>query len=202
MIEKAWKGTEIEEAFAECKTLGDIIEKVTKDSQAENNLVCDIRVNGEFLSEERERELSHVSKSSVESFEIVAQSPIELLKNSMGSQIQLLQDLKMHIVHCYTKFRVGNPKEAHSEFCTVLEGCQFLAEALGLIKQNLRDQKVISLKNIGWSDAETRFESTVREILDAYEKEDFQLAADAMEYDLQETLDQWRETLRIAKESL
>ncbi|MEO0334755.1 MAG: hypothetical protein AAF202_00055 [Pseudomonadota bacterium] len=199
MIERSWSRQDIQSEFSDCGSLEEIIEKVTQERRKANELVCDIRVNGEFLSEERERELAGLARGELEQLEIMSQSQEELVVSSLETQMELIVSLKAQVVQCYSGFRTQGAEESYSIFCTVLEGCQFLAEALGLIKQNLIAIEV-SLSEVKWQQAEEKFQASVRELLQAYEIKDIQLAADVLEYELGESLGGWEQVLKSCLE--
>ncbi|NQZ00584.1 MAG: hypothetical protein HRT45_07945 [Bdellovibrionales bacterium] len=195
MIEKSWSRQDIQTEFSDCHSLQEIIEKVTQERRRANELICNIRVNGEFLSEERERELAGLGPGELNHLEIMSQSQEELIENSLQGQIELIVSMKTQVIECYTGFRQREISESYSIFCTVLESCQFLAEALGLIKQNLNSVDV-SLSEVQWQQAEDVFQAAIKELLLAYEAKDFQLAADVLEYELGESLGGWEKVLQ------
>jgi hypothetical protein len=199
MIERSWSQKDIQVEFSDCCSLQEIINKVTQQRRKVNELICDIRVNGEFLSEERERELAGLARGELQHLKIMSQSQEELIESSLKTQIELIVSLKTQVVQCYSGFRNQKVQETYGVFCTVLEGCQFLAEALGLIKQNLIAVEV-SLSDVEWQPAEEQFQGSVKELLLAYENKDIQLAADVLEYELGESLVSWENVLRSCLE--
>ena len=95
-------------------------------------------------------------------------------------------------------FRSGKELEGQKVLTDALDGCQWISEALGLLKSSLVDSSNNSEFEQLWIHQEESYKAMVDELQEAFRKNDLVLLADVLEYELTTCLDNWLELLRKA----
>jgi hypothetical protein len=92
-------------------------------------------------------------------------------------------------------FRAAFDESAFASLCKLIEGCQMVVECLAKLGEIHLEYANHDQKK-QWSGAEMALSEVVRTSLLAFEKRDFVLVADLVEYELIRTLKLWDEVIR------
>lgn len=191
MRTKQWNSSEISVIYPECNTLKSLLRKINEKSWKSRQVICEIRLNGKFLSEEEEIELADMNVSEIKELIVTTQSTDELIKNSVQSYLQLIPQIKKAALDCSEDFREYNLKGGQLLFTDVLDGCRWMTDALFLLKNSMKDWDGFLELGPEWATLESQYSNVVNELVQAYESNDTLLLADVLEYELSNSLDGW-----------
>ena len=194
----SWTEEEIRNEFAACHKLSELIQMIEA-ALSPRQMVCEVYVNGLFLSEEDERRFAETPVSDIKKLEVRSSELFQLLSESMTTVSEKLPSLSESALAAADYFRHGQEVLAQQQLSDVIDSCHLVSEALGLIKgplqQLISQPEFLSL----WSSCELSFSSTVKELVAAFGQSDYFLLADVLEYELTTSADKWLELLAEAR---
>ncbi|MCB0408262.1 MAG: hypothetical protein KDD34_08665 [Bdellovibrionales bacterium] len=191
MKTRKWTFKEIAQSFPQCQTLSEIISCINEEVWKSKSVVCEIRVNESFLSEEDEIKHAQMGKEQIQTIEVNTQTTEELIQSSVRSYIQFIPQIKQAAIHCSEDFRELKFDEGQSLFTDVLDGCRWMTDALFLLKSSIHKWDGFLELGPEWQELERQYSRVVNELVQAYETNDTQLLADVLEYELSNSLDGW-----------
>jgi predicted transcriptional regulator len=151
--------------------------RVTVDSQ--KRLIQQVRVNGELLDES-----TCIPYKQVELIEVDTICPLALLKETYQSAIDYLPKLIDAIFQIAEYFRSGSDGEAIKLFLQAENGLHWNA-------QLIQNSSVLLSSQPKALEFHQRNQALLKEVLEAWENEDFVTVADLMEYELAPLLREW-----------
>lgn len=191
MESKQWSNEDILSEFESCNNLSEVIDSLEKEYWTKGRVVCEIRVNGVFLTEEDESRLGQENISAIERLEIKSRLPKELMMDAVQSYRELIPEIKNNVLDAAECYREMDVKRAQESFSSVLDACRWLTDALFLLKKNVRNWLRTDLDGEGWKTCEARYIEVIKEIMVAFEAKDYVLLSDLLEYELANSLDEW-----------
>ena len=177
--------------------LNEIIEQVEKMAQIEGKVVCRIKVNGMSFSEADETRFASTEKKEIDEIEVHLESLSVLLTESANSICDYMVKIRAMSVIASEKFREGINNDSRETLTQIIDGIQWVVSALNLLKPNLLN--CVSSKKCppsDWEPAEVHLLKTVKELKQAFERQDFVLVSDVLEYELCTSLEMWIEIIR------
>lgn len=192
--------SELQPELATSSLLRDLIQKIEGDYQKKGYVICQFVINGMPLSELDEERLQGISLSEIESLAVRYETPEELLTalilgwlKEIPHQIEQADALAEASRHLRLEAHLGN-------FVKFVDNCQFLVDSL-ISFRAIIDLKILNIETI-WNQTELQFTHSIQEGLAAFEKKDFVLLGDVLEYDIADSLQNWFDLLRQIEESL
>ncbi len=195
MKASAWIKNDMIEAFAGCETLRDIISKVEADATVLGEVVCEIRVNGQVLSEDDELAFAASHIDSVETLEIQTRRPLDLVRDALQSAADLLPQLEQSAIVTAELFRAGDAPRSAKGFEETVGGCQWLVDTLLHVRKATSGMGQPLTKLDQWLESEKLFGRVVGEVSEAYLRADKILVADLLEYEMTAALAAWKTTI-------
>lgn len=194
MIENFWTTSDLKKNFPLAQTLGDLIEAVSKWAVSKGRVVCSITVNGiKLRDEEEEKKFSAMKTVEIQEFKIETQTPEALLDESLIS----CYDHLLRLIEVYEKtaylFRIQDIAYADKYHETALKGFYHFFEHISnyaVVYTSLRGELTAT-----WKELESKLPAVLSQVLAAYEKKDYHLVADLLEYDLLELLEKWKKEI-------
>jgi hypothetical protein len=175
------------------------ISQIISDIESENwnsgSVVCEIHLNGVYLNEDQEKELSFKTLNELNVLEVLVREKSELLEVTLRTIHQWLPKLKAHSLSLNNSLSGKSANISTDEFIQLIEGCRWLSDTLVLLKTPLYQLVKTKEYESDWVQSESFFKYTVQELYNAYEKKDYVLLSDILEYDIPEALDQWHNLL-------
>ncbi len=187
-----FSGQEIARSYNQCAKLSDLIHSIEADVQRVGRVVCKVKVNGLGLSELDEARLADTAVNEVDEIEIETESVGDLVISSVETMTRMVECLMDEAVHLAEVYRRGSTPEARARFMAVVKNTQVLTEGLVVLKP------VFERALCGgdaWRASEDHMIATLRELVEAFELEDWVLLSDVLEYELYTSLDGWRSLL-------
>lgn len=186
-----WSHELLQRDFPDQSTLQDVLSCLNAQLWSEELLISEIYLNGEMLDEEAEIKSGAVSKSIIESLEVVAKTLPELITNSVETHMKVIPLIKSAAIQCSENFRNQQLNSGQKSLTDVLESCQYMTEALSLLKSSIKQWDGFVEFGPEWGVTESHYSSAVNQLVAAYQSNDPLLLADVLEYELTNSLDDW-----------
>jgi hypothetical protein len=186
---------EINSKFTETQRLVDIIRTLEAEAENENSVICKITVNGLPFSEEDESRFSNTGIHEIKEIEIQKEKLESVVKHTVASLIDFITKMTIATVDAADALREGKTATSQKLFSDAISKAQWLAAALIALKPNLLKISGDSQLDSMWAPAEEHMIATVRELMVAYERQDFVLVSDVLEYELYNSLEKWVDIL-------
>lgn len=189
---------ELQAHFGKCRELKEVIDKLELNAQNSGKVVCSIRVNGLKLTESDEFRFASTDLKDIEEIEVQLSLKESVIINSVRALREFLLAFKNRVLAAAEHYRENaNAPEQHI-FSEIVQSTHLLADALLATKLSLIGRAPDEKKyHEMWGQAESHFMITVRELATAYEKQDFVLVSDVLEYELLNSIDKWLELVSI-----
>jgi hypothetical protein len=188
-----WHHKELRSEFPASRNLKELMTEINKRLWIDECVICDVRLNNQELTEEAEIENAHLPVSQIQLLEVTAQTLPELITHSVETHIKFIPRIKAAAIECSEEFRNQNMPLGQASLVDVLESCQWMTEALSLLKNSIKQWDGFMEFGPDWGEKETQYSTVVNELVQAYQSSDVQLLADVLEYELANSLDGWVE---------
>lgn len=193
MISRQWTSSEIKSAFPSANNLGDVLGFVSEEITKNGEVLCEVRVNDVLLSEDEEQKYSCTPISEITSLDIKASTPQSLLEGSLQGCRDYLERLAGAFEKTADLFRGEHLHKAHDFYGQCIDGADWFVQLVThykVVYQSLRGPV-----SIDWLQAEVQLMEVLNEVLGAYEKKDYILLADLLEYEVTTVINTWRALL-------
>ncbi|GIL16787.1 MAG: hypothetical protein BroJett040_05380 [Oligoflexia bacterium] len=189
----------IEKYGTEPKTLGELFKLIEMDLQSSGEVICQFRVNGMRLSQEDEVRMSSFDRDQIDVLEIQSQKPTDLLFELLDNWSLELPKLIESTDQLAGGIRFEGMEGHLKSFVEMIDSCQFLVESLVSLEGVIKTDYVQSKE---WRENALLTSRAIGDALKAFEKKDFVLIAEILEYDLGHSLQIWKELLDGLSQSL
>jgi hypothetical protein len=190
-----YSGSDLQQEFSGCGTLGEVVSELEKKLRARGRVVCHISVNGMRFSEADEQRLAETAVTDLTRLTIECERPENLVQSTIRSQIQLCGELQRVALQTAEIFRKLDLHPAQSHLISLLDGCRWFTDGLAALKAAPPEILPEAFDQKRWDGNEAEFAKAVKEVLTAVENRDYVLIADLLEYDVGNALDRWRDLL-------
>lgn len=194
-------GAELRNFYQKETVLAQVFQDIENDLKAVNQVVCRYIVNGMELDESEESKFSAVSLQDIQTLEYLAENSANLVETVLKGWIDALPELIERTENLAQKMRVqglsGQLKHIHD----LVENCEILIDSIIPLKGMVGDQFLVS-SPVDWSTAELLSKKTMQEALRALQDKDFVLLADVIEYDLNNVLQIWLDSLKVLEKTI
>lgn len=194
MNKMSWTHEELQQQFGNTASLNNIISKLDELSKGKNLFITRISVNGMNFSEIDEARYSTTTLDEISSISVEACRLEDMLCETIESSIALSDNLHNVAIVAADHLRAGELVEAHRAFKLLMTEIENLFVAYQLAFEVLRDRGH-QLKT-GPSSYLSQFNIILNSLLSSYEKRDFILTADQLEYDLTKALKDFSSNLK------
>ncbi|MCB0357864.1 MAG: hypothetical protein KDD40_12695 [Bdellovibrionales bacterium] len=177
--------------------LSDIISDFEKQYWEDGSVICEIHLDGSYITEEQEVALREKTINEIKTLEILTRKQNELIEVTLRTMYQWIPKLterSLQLAEIY-KSSANDDSQNQYDFIELIDGCKWLSDSLSLLKPTLLKLVDSKLFSDQWMQCEQMFIVIAKEVLQAYQSADNILVSDILEYDLKEALDQWQEIL-------
>lgn len=196
---------EIVSRFEGCVSLREAIDRLEADFAKKGEVICEISINGVRLSEEDETNLAFSEFTGVEEIVVKTSRPFELIQEAATSATTFMTRLEAISLEASEAFRQEELDPAYKLFFSTADGLSSLIEMLVSIRRVIFQQAIPPqvvgphrvLDENRWQLAEESFLDTTQELLEAFQRRDFILVADILEYDVPVSLRNWMDILAL-----
>lgn len=186
-------GEELRGFYKDETFLGRVFRDIEQDLRSTDRVVCQFIVNGLELEESDEGRFSAVSLTEVETLEYLTENKNILVSQVLHAWIQAIPELIAKTENMAQHMREDGPNGFLKAISNLIENCEYLVGSMVSLKAMLGDS--LAGFNLPWDKAEAQSHSAVHQALVALEKKDFVQLADILEYDLNQALQTWHESL-------
>lgn len=170
------------------QSLSKTILGIEKEFQTKGEVICEIRANGMILNEADEAKFAETPLTEIHELVVKTNTVDQLLVDATSSTISYLNELNEVSLKASESFRNGDLGESMKLINSVINASQFVVEMLDQMKAI---NKQISSFEEEWVLTEHQFLNISREMLDAFEDENFVLLADLLEYEWTTIIGKW-----------
>lgn len=193
MSQYRWTKQELAAQFAEAKVLGELFRQVEIELGKKNQVVCQFKINGLALTEETERRLKDGSVADIDLLEVKAETSTALMNGILENwcvEIPKMIDINDRLAQ---DFRFQGVEGRMKAFVSLIDSCQLLVDSVMTIDNLLVSTQTVQAET--WKNTERNMATSIGEALQAFQKKDYTLLADVLEYDLGHSLQSWQELL-------
>jgi hypothetical protein len=186
---------EIEGQFGQVADLGQLMKALEQEFSKKGQVICQFKLNGMSLTEADEQRLANIGLGEVEIIEIDSESPDALMFGLLDNWTLELPKLIENAEALAKSIKFEGIEGKLKAFVELLDTCQFLMDSLMSLERVVTDFQSRQIQSpIGlepWLLAEKVTADAIGEALKAFEKKDFVLLAEVLEYDLPHSLQVW-----------
>lgn len=153
-------------------------------------------MNGQRLDDSDESRLAGTLKADIDFIEIETESPSQLLISTLNGQLDLIEEIDRVAQLASQNYRKNDMQQAHEQLLSVFDACRWLTDALVAVRGAPAWLPDFKINEDLWISSQASFFKVTNEMMSALEKSDFILLADLLEYELANSLAEWRELLR------
>ena len=190
-----WSKNSIQSEFGHCQSLSEVVKSLEQKLWSQDQVICQIHVNGLFLSELEEAKFANTKIGEIDELKIVAKGQKELTEDSVLSLLEWLPQVKELCLNVSEALRLQDAA-AEKGFMNVVENVQYLSEALVLLRPRLLGEGRNDAYRQKWSHLEVQFREHTKELLAAFEKGDMILVGDILDYELTTLFESWGDFLK------
>lgn len=200
MIEKVISSNDIANQFQGIADLKSLIGAIENQLQADGFVVCQFVLNGMTLSEQDEKRLHGASVNEIKELVVRYQNLDALLDSLLNGWIDEVPRLIAQADELSRSSRSLELEHKLTPLVRFVDSCQFLVDSLNSFRTIIQVEALSGGDK--WSDLERNFQSAVAELLTAFERKDYALVADVLEYDVADALQNWFDLLNKIEHSL
>lgn len=200
MTDINWTSDQVAHEFQDCTTVGEVIHRLEKMAAQKGEVICEIRVNGQVISESEEAKLMDDPqkmnpRTGIQSLSIRCDRPEHLIAQALRSTLSFIPLLSKASTDTAQRFRDGDVHLGSEQLNEALEGCQWFVETIHHARG--------AASGIGfgvhhaerWQQAEKMLFNVVNELTTTFDRKDFTQVADLLEYELTAALEMWAPVL-------
>lgn len=168
--------------------LDSLLQQINKDLSSSRQVVSNIRINGEELTEEMQGVLSSTDVGSLGAIEVFTSNPAELANETLTTLEIFLERLLGYISASANAYKTKNLIAGDDYFLKTIDGLDLFVQTINGVKLALRIslQPKIAL-------AEATLVSIMGDLLEAKKQTNLFVIAELMENDLTQNLIEWRD---------
>jgi hypothetical protein len=186
-------GAELRDFYKTETQLGKVFGDIERDLRSTDQVVCQFIVNGLELQESDEPKFSVVSLVEVETLEYLTEDKNALVSQVLNAWVHALPELISKTEKLAQHLREDGFPGLLKAITNLVENCDYLVGSMVSMKMMMGDR--LAGFSLGWERAEEQSCSALKQAIVAMEKKDSVQLADILEYDLNQALQTWHESL-------
>lgn len=196
MTDTNWTSEQIAHEFTDCSTVGEVIHRLESIAAARGEVICEIRVNGRLLDEAEEARLIEDEerknpRTAIHSLSIRSDRPEHLIGQALRSTLSFVPLLTKASVETARRFREGDIHLGSEQLNEALEGCQWFVETIHHARGAASGIGFGVHQAERWHEAEKMLFQVIGELTATFDRKDFALVADLLEYEVTAALEMW-----------
>lgn len=203
MTDINWTSEQIDNEFTDCHTVADVIHRLETIAASKGEVICEIRVNGQIIDEMEEARIQADSanvqtkhpRSAIRTLSVRSDRPEHLIGQALRSTYNFIPLLTNASVQTAQRFRDGDIHNGSEQLNEALEGCQWFVETIHHAR-GAASGVGFSVHHIErWQQAEKMLFQVIHELTATFDRKDYLLVADILEYELTAALEMWAPVL-------
>lgn len=196
MTDTNWTSEQVATEFTDCSTVGEVIHRLESLAAEKGEVICEIGVNGQLLDEAEEARLADDPmktnpRSAIRSLSIRSDRPEHLIGQALRSTLSFIPLLARASVDTSQRFREGDVHAGSEQLSEALEGCQWFVETIHHARGAASGIGAAVQHIERWHQAEKMLFNVIGELTATFDRKDYVLAADLLEYELTAALEMW-----------
>ncbi|MFH1861456.1 MAG: hypothetical protein ABH878_01480 [bacterium] len=191
------------------KSFGDLIDKLADEAKEEGGVILAVKLNGEDYTGKDRSHLQNIPLGEIEEVEIQMGDPKHLVRSTLYSVAEFLEQLLREIQTTAELFRLGNGERANQSLLRCIDGLQVFMHSV----ESCRRLSGLSFELLFAPCSEPNEQQTVAEnrrkiftllddLIEAQSNQDWVLQADMLEYELVPILEDWRHIIPMILDEL
>ncbi len=180
--------------FGEQAILNDIIKGLEVDLYQDGEVICQVVLNGEPLTEDREQKLAYFPILKITGLKIITSPKQQLVDDVVSGWLKSLPKMIDSCDQYSAEVRNLGISPKLKEISDFLEASQLLVTSLMSIQKMANGNTYI--QSDAWVAAEVSLVHSVGQWLNAFEIRDANLLADVLEYDVAHSMGLWLDILK------
>ena len=180
--------------------MGDVIRRLETMAASRGEVICEIRVNGHLLNELEEADLTGDGEmknpsAGLQSLSIRCDRPQHLILQALRSTQAFIPLLVKASLDTSRRFREGDVAAGNTQLNEALEGCQWFVETIHHARGAASGigEGIEGIER--WHAAERMLSEVLTELTTTFDRKDFTVVSDILEYDLTAALEMWAPVL-------
>lgn len=171
--------------------------------QEDGKVLTQIKVNGTEIDEYTEEEIKEAPLSSIDSVEVQAETPQNLVLQGLLDADSMLPEILSNLDVCIEKVQNQEKEEAVAAFVKVTDGLSWFSTIYSGAASVFQEKIVaLQLDTHEFVLNSSRLNEILNDILDAYNSQDNVAFADLLEFELKEILESLRDCVKDFREKL
>lgn len=196
MTDSNWTSDQIAKDFTDCETIGEVLNRLETIAASRGEVICEIRLNGEVINEQDEARLSEDKektnpRSAIQSLSVRSDRPDHLIGQALRSSLSFIPLLTKASIDTATRFREGDVHMGSEQLGEALEGCQWFVETIHHARGAASGIGFGVHQVERWQQAEQMLFNVITELTATFDRKDYSLVADLLEYELTTALEMW-----------
>jgi len=171
--------------------------------QKDGKVLTQIKVNGTEIDEQTEQEIKEAPLSSIDSVEVQAETPQNLVLQGLMDADAMLPEILSNLDVCIEKVQNQEQEQAVESFVKVTDGLSWFSTIYSGAASVFQEKIVaMQLDTHEFVMNSSRLNEILNDILDAYNSQDNVAFADLLEFELKETLESLRDCVKDFRDKL
>lgn len=171
--------------------------------QKDGKVLTQIKVNGTEIDEQTEQEIKEAPLSSIDSVEVQAETPQNLVLQGLMDADAMLPEILSNLDVCIEKVQNQEQEQAVEAFVKVTDGLSWFSTIYSGAASVFQEKIVaMQLDTHEFVMNSSRLNEILNDILDAYNSQDNVAFADLLEFELKETLESLRDCVKDFRDKL
>jgi hypothetical protein len=193
-------GLELVQFYNEETKLSKVFTDIENDLKANKQVVCQYIVNGQPILEEDELLYSSWCLDQVDSLEYLTENVDRLVSDVIQGWIDAIPELVTQTEKSAYELKFQRTAKTLMVIGELLDNCNYFVQSMESMYPMLRNSSAAGLGV--FTEAEQQTQKALAESLVAFEKKDFVLLADNLEYELISCLELWKKSLENVQQKL
>jgi hypothetical protein len=196
MTDSNWTSDQIAQEFTDCETVGEVLHRLETMVASRGEVICEIRLNGQVIDETDEARLAkdpekENPRSAIRSLSIRSDRPESLIGQALRSSLSFIPLLTQASVDTAGRFRDGDVHNGSEQLNEALEGCQWFVETIHHARGAASGIGFGVHQIERWQQAEKMLFDVITELTATFDRKDYVMVADLLEYELTTALEMW-----------
>ncbi len=196
MREQIFEYKDLVEMFGAHTRFGEIVENIEAELWKRGEVICEIYINSKCITQEDEERRKNDSVKEIKRLKVISFKHSELLKNSRDTIVELIPKMKTSAQTVADELRNKGEYSNFDFLVHLIDQCHWISESLYLLRPQLKRVEPNESFTQKWREAEKKLSVLAGHTLSSFQKRDYLLVSDLLQYELPNNLDLWDELLQ------
>lgn len=189
-----WTQVEIQNQLGHCNTLGEFIKFLEIYYVKKDEVICEIKIDGQLLSESEEQRYKQNPISNFSEITVKSNNLNNLFDESLDSLIKILGEIEEELILSSDQFRVHNLTCGQEDFDLAIKKTQLAFDLNTYLIQLLCRFFESDLENQfkkNWQQIQKEFFQLSQQVYVTFQTKNYVLLSDLLEYEYSNVLQKW-----------